>query len=160
VKATLFLFALGELAVAQAPRGLYPWWDMQIVRNLDLSEDQQGKVRATVREYRDRLVDLRAAVEKSENDLKDVFDDANPDSRRAEQSIEKLVAARAELTRAFSQLHWRLRTILDARQWEELQKRVQPPPPPPAPAAPGPKRHRAPAPAPPSPPPPPPPEVF
>ena len=45
------------------------------------------------------------------------------DERRAEAALENLAQARANLTRAFSQMSLKLRLVLTAEQWKELQKR-------------------------------------
>ena len=107
---------------AQVP-GLFPWWDSPIVRDLNLSEDQSRQIRATVREYRDRLIEQRAAVEKAEGGFQDLMDDGQMDSRRVNEGLEKLIAARGDLTRAFAQMGLKLRQILTPQQWQELQRR-------------------------------------
>ena len=52
-------------------------------------------------------------------------------------AIDKVVGARAELMRNISQMSLRLRMILTAEQWRELQKRVRQPARDPAIRAPG-----------------------
>jgi Spy/CpxP family protein refolding chaperone len=94
-----------------------------VVRDLNLSQDQIQKVHATVREYRPRLIDLRAAVQKADLDVEDAFNDENFDARRATEAVDRLVAARTELGKALAQLSLRLRAALTADQWRELQKR-------------------------------------
>jgi len=119
----LFLLGLALPAGAQTNRDFFPWWDMPISRTLNLSEDQRQKIQSTVREYRDRLVDLRAAVEKSENQLSDLINDEHPDAAKVNAAIDRSVAARGELTRAFSQMGFRLRLVLTPAQWQDLQRR-------------------------------------
>lgn len=120
---TLFIYP----ALAQAP-GLFPWWDGPIVRDLGLSEDQNRQIRTTVREWRDRIIQLRGAVESAEAALKDEMDADQVDERRAKEGIEKVIATRAELTRAVSQMSLKLRLVLSPAQWQELQKRQPRPP--------------------------------
>ena len=43
--------------MAQAPEA-FPWWDRPIAQNLNLSPEQQKQIQATVREFRDRLIEL------------------------------------------------------------------------------------------------------
>ncbi|MGH9666992.1 MAG: hypothetical protein ACRD9L_21415, partial [Bryobacteraceae bacterium] len=45
------------------------------------------------------------------------------DEQRAQAAIDKLAAARSELTLAFSELSLRLRMIVTSEQWHELQRR-------------------------------------
>jgi Spy/CpxP family protein refolding chaperone len=108
---------------AQPPRGFYNWWDSPIAKDLNLSDDQMKQIRAVVRDYRTRLIDARAAVEKAEAEMEDAFNDESFSQARAGDAIERLVAARSELTRSFSQMSLRLRAVLTNEQWAELQKR-------------------------------------
>ncbi len=121
---TLLLILISALAaLAQPPRGFFPWWDSPIVRDLNLTDDQRKQVDEIVREYRTRLIDLRAAVDKAEGEVEDRFNDDTPEPKKTNEAIERLVAARSELTRAFSQMSLKLRIILTADQWHELLKR-------------------------------------
>lgn len=120
----LVLILLAEWTLwAQPPRGFYNWWDSPIAKDLNLSDDQMKQIRAVVRDYRTRLIDARAAVEKAEAEMEDAFNDDSFNQARAGDAIERLVAARSELTRSFSQMSLRLRAVLTNEQWAELQKR-------------------------------------
>lgn len=110
-------------ALAQTPRGLMNWWDTPLVRDLNLSPDQRRQIQDTVREYRSKLIDLRAVTEKAEADVEDTFNDETLDQRRATDAIERLANARADLIRTFSQMSLRMRTVLTPDQWRELQQR-------------------------------------
>jgi Spy/CpxP family protein refolding chaperone len=134
----LGLFALAASALwAQPNRDFFPWWEMPVARDLNLSEDQMRQINATVRDYRDRLIDLRGGVEKAENQLSDLINEENPDEKRVNAAIERLITARGELTRAFTQMGFKLRMVLTPRQWGDLQRRR---PRPPGPGEPMPKR--------------------
>ena len=100
-----------------------PWWNSPLVQNLDLSEAQRKEIRTTVREYRGHLMDLREAVQRADSDLEIALGESSLDQRKANEAIEHLASARAELTRTLSQMTLRLRTILTNEQWQELQKR-------------------------------------
>jgi Spy/CpxP family protein refolding chaperone len=118
------LLLLAATAVAQrAPMGLYAWWDSPVAKDLNLSADQTARVRATVREFRNRLIDLRGAVRKAELDTADAFNDDPFDLKRATEAVDRLSAARGELGRALAQLSLRLRAVLTVDQWRELQRR-------------------------------------
>jgi Spy/CpxP family protein refolding chaperone len=120
----LFLILTVPLTLgAQPPFGPFPWWDSPIARDLNLSDAQNRQIRATVKEYRDRLVDLRAVVQKAEGELQDIFNEEQIDQRRANDAIERLVAARSDLTRTLSQMDLKLRGVLTAQQWQQLQQR-------------------------------------
>jgi Spy/CpxP family protein refolding chaperone len=108
---------------AQAPRGFYAWWDSPIVRDLNLSADQMQRIRTTVREYRGRLIDERAAIQKAEADLIDLFNDDKVDEKRVNDAIERLAIGRANLTRTLTQMSLKLRQVLTVEQWRELERR-------------------------------------
>lgn len=120
----LFLLVLitTACALAQAP-GFFPWWDSPIVRDLNLSEDQRKQIRDTVREYRDRLIEQRAVLQKAEGHLQDAMNEEQVNESKANDAIEKVIAARAELTRTLSQMSLKLRLLLTPQQWRELQRR-------------------------------------
>jgi len=132
------VLAAASLA-AQAPRGIVFWWDMPLVKDLNLTDDQSGQIRGALREHRTKLVDLRAALEKAELELEDAFSADQVDQRRAGDAIERVIRARGDLAREVSQLALRLRLVLTPTQWKELQKRLPdgPPPPPGPPGGPG-----------------------
>jgi hypothetical protein len=94
-----------------------------VISGLNLSDAQQKQIRTTVQEYRNRLVDLRATVEKADGDLNDVFNDTTIDQRKANDAINRLANARGELTKVLSQMTLKLRTVLTNEQWQELQRR-------------------------------------
>ena len=118
VALTLPLFAFG-----QQPRSFFPWWETPLVRDMNLSEDQQKQIRKIQRETRSQMVDLRYAQEKAEVELENQFNEETVDTRKTNDAIEKLVRARGDLTRAFAQLSLKLRAVLTPQQWQELQKR-------------------------------------
>jgi Spy/CpxP family protein refolding chaperone len=110
-------------AMAQAPEA-FPWWDRPIVQNLNLSPEQQQQIRATVREYRDRLIEQRANVQKAEARLQDEMNEDQVNDARANDAIDKLVAARGEIARTFSQMSLKLRMVLTPQQWQTLRARI------------------------------------
>lgn len=120
---SLMLTLAGVSLLAQPPRGFFPWWDSPMVRDINLTEDQRRQVQQVVREYRGKLIDTRAAVEKAEGEVEDLFNDDQLDARRAGETIDKLVASRGEMTRAFAQMGLKLRTLLTPQQWHELRRR-------------------------------------
>lgn len=123
VRLVILLVAAMGAAQAQLPGGVYPWWDRPIAKDLNLTDAQTRQIRATVRDFRAKLIDQRAAVQKAELELENAFEEETVDARRANQAIEDLAKARENLTRTFSQMALQLRQVLTAQQWQELQKR-------------------------------------
>jgi Spy/CpxP family protein refolding chaperone len=121
-----FMLALPIMAwpqVQQERLELTPWWDRPVVRSLGLSNGQMKQVRAILRDSRDHLIQLRAAVVSAESALSDEFGEEPIDKREAETAIDRVVSARGELMRAISQMSLRLRQVLTYSQWQELRKR-------------------------------------
>ena len=108
---------------AQLPRRFYAWWSSPVVQDLKLSADQQNTVRRTLKDYRPHLQDIRTAVDAAEQDVEEQFSAEQVDPQRVDKAIERLIAARAELTRTLTQMSLKLRTVLTKQQWEELQRR-------------------------------------
>ena len=122
---TVVLFAVlsASLALAQPPRDLYPWWDLPVSKEIGLTDDQRARVEKVVREYRNKLIDLRGALEKAEADLADAFNEENFDLKRASEAADRVAKSRADLSAAMSQMSVRLRSVLTVQQWRELQRR-------------------------------------
>ncbi len=125
-KLAALLTLTAALAFAQppAPRGFFAWWDSPISRDLNLKEEQNRQIREVVRSYRNKLIDQRSAMDKAEGDFEDVFNDEKLDQRKADDAVERLATARADMSRTMSRMTLKLRTILTTEQWHELQKRM------------------------------------
>lgn len=108
---------------AQMPKGFYAWWSKPVVtRQLNLTNVQRQQIHAAVMQYRPRLIDIRAEVNKAEIDLQAQFDHDPVDQARANEAIERLIAARSDLTRTLSQMSFKLRSVLTEQQWRDLQR--------------------------------------
>ena len=107
---------------AQMPKGFYAWWAKPVVKNLNLSQAQKQQIHSTVQQFRVHLIDVRAEVAKAEIDLEDQFNRDPVDQQKANQAIERLIAARTDLTRTLSQMSLKLRMVLTEQQWRELQR--------------------------------------
>lgn len=114
---------LSSSVFGQMPKSLYAWWSKPVVaRQLNLTNVQRQQIRATVVQFRPHLIDIRAEVNKAEIDLEAQFDHDPVDQTKANQAIERLIAARADLTRTLSQMSLKLRTVLTEQQWRDLQR--------------------------------------
>lgn len=122
---SLWLTLVAAILQAQPPRAYFPWWSSPLSHDINLTQDQRKRVREVVHEYRNKLIDARAAVQKAEADVEDLFNDDQVEGRRAGEAVDKLVAARGELTRTFAQMSLKLRAVLTTQQWRELRRRRQ-----------------------------------
>jgi len=119
---TLAVFlAFAGLGLAQAPNVYFPWWENAISNRLSLTEDQRDSVRSIQQEYRDRMIDQRAEVEKSDAAIADIFAAEQVDDEDAKRAISQLVEARGALTRSMTEMSLDLRKVLTAEQWRRLR---------------------------------------
>ncbi len=100
-----------------------PWWNNRLVQDLNLSDAQKNDIKSTLNDYRTRMMELRSAIQKADADVGSAFAENPVDQKKANDAIERLVAARADLTRSLTQMSLKLRTILTVDQWQELQRR-------------------------------------
>lgn len=119
----LLVLLLSSSLCAQMPKSLYAWWSKPVItKQLNLTNVQRQQIRATVLEFRPHLIDVRAEVNKAEIDLQAQFDHDPVDQAKANQAIERLIAARTDLTRTISQMSLKLRTVLTEQQWRDLER--------------------------------------
>jgi Spy/CpxP family protein refolding chaperone len=98
------------------------WWDNKIaVNSLDLSDAQTKQLTSIQTAYVGRLKDLRAAANKAESNLADVFNQTSADELKAEAAIDQYANARDNLTRALTKMSLQMRNVLTAEQWQQLQ---------------------------------------
>jgi len=100
-----------------------PWWNDTAAQGLNLSDAQKTDINAILKDYRNKMMDLRSTMEKADKDVAAAFGDASVDQRKANDAIERLAASRGELTRTLSQMSLKLRMVLTAEQWQQLQQR-------------------------------------
>ena len=123
-KFALVLFASGVTLLAQMPPGA--WWNSPAFKEMNVSPAQMRQIRTTVREYRPKLQELRAAVETADQNLLAEFNKDPIDNQKASAAIDQLISARSELTRTLSQMGLKLRAVLTLQQWQDLVKRFPP----------------------------------
>ncbi len=117
---------LAATAAAQNPM-MGPWWETPIVRDLNLSQEQQQKIRTTVSGSRSKIIMLRATLEAAEADLAELMGEDPIDPKKGAAAIEKVLTARTDLGRQVAQMSLALRQILTASQWHELERRQRRP---------------------------------
>jgi Spy/CpxP family protein refolding chaperone len=121
-----FVVLAGAL-LAQPPRPpmvTQNWWDSKIaVNSLNLTDAQTKQLTSIQNAYVSRLMDLRAAANKAESNLADVYNQTSPDELKAEAAIDQYANARDNLTRTLTKMSLQMRNVLTAEQWQELQNR-------------------------------------
>jgi len=109
-----------ERSLGPGPAGR--WWnDTAMVEKLGLSEDQRKNMDDILLQHRERLIDLRATLEKSELDLEPLMSADTPNESQILAQIDKVAQARAELEKANARFLLAIRAKLTPDQYRQLQ---------------------------------------
>jgi hypothetical protein len=100
------------------------WRNPEWVKTLQLSMDQQKKMDDIFQQYRLKLIDLTAALQKEELILEPLFSGNTRPTPEAEPKIltqiDRIADARAELEKANSKMLVSILQVLSADQWSKL----------------------------------------
>ena len=132
MRALVTALLMTGLALAQMPGGpearppadppaYFPWWESPISGRLNLSAEQQHQIQEIQRDYRDRMIDQRASVQKAEAAIQDLFAAEKIDERRAKRAIDQMVKVRGDLTRSITEMSLKIREVLTTEQWQQLR---------------------------------------
>lgn len=123
----LLVSALGPLAYGQRldlPPG--KWWKRpEVAERLALSRDQVNRIEAVWLDFKGRLIDLRAQVEKERTSLNALLESEFIDEAQALEQLERMLAARAELEKNLFVMRLRIRSILTPEQRREAEQLVE-----------------------------------
>lgn len=98
------------------------WWNNpKIVEKLKLTDDQRKAMDQIFQAHREKLVDLRANVEKAELQLEPLVHADQPNEGAVMAQIDKVAQARAELEKANARFLFALRAKLTPEQWKQVQ---------------------------------------
>lgn len=104
------------------------WWENPVANGLDLSDAQIERVNNIRREFNDRLLQKREAVDRAERELDAIFNSPSIDLQKARPAIDQLANARRDITRDLSWMMLRMRDVLTIDQWKTLEARRLSPP--------------------------------
>lgn len=77
------------------------WWTYpRVVELLKLTDEQQKAMDGILMEHREKLIDLRASLQKAELKMEELVGDEHPDENAIVAQIDKVAQARAELEKA------------------------------------------------------------
>lgn len=109
---------------ALGPRGSQGrWWnDPSLVEKLKLTDDQRKAMDAILLEHREKLIDLRASLEKAELNMEPMMRDEHPNEGQILAQIDKVAQARAELEKANARFLLAIRSKLSPDQWKQLRE--------------------------------------
>ena len=98
------------------------WWNNpNIVEKLKLTDDQRKAMDQIFQAHREKLVDLRANVEKAEIEMEPLVRADQPNEAAVMAQIDKVAQARAELEKANARFLFELRAKLTPEQWKQVQ---------------------------------------
>jgi len=98
------------------------WWNNpKMVDELKLTDEQRKSMDEIFYQHREKLVDLRGAVEKAELEMEPLMRDDQPNEAKILAQIDKVAQARAELEKANARFLMDLRNKLTPEQWKQVQ---------------------------------------
>lgn len=98
------------------------WWnDPAVVDKLKLTDQQRKDMDAIMQDHREKLIDLRANVEKAEVAMQPMIQADQPNESAILAQIDKIAQARAELEKGNARFLLALRAKLTPDQWKALQ---------------------------------------
>jgi Spy/CpxP family protein refolding chaperone len=99
------------------------WWNNpKVVEKLKLTDDQRKAMDEIFQQHREKLVDLRANVEKAEIAMDPLVKADQPNEQAVLAQIDKVAQARAELEKANARFLFELRAKLTPDQWKQVQE--------------------------------------
>jgi Spy/CpxP family protein refolding chaperone len=97
------------------------WNNPKMVEALKLTDDQRKAMDGILLEHREKLIDLRAGVEKAELGMEPLMGQDQPDEGKILAQIDRVAQARAELEKANARFLLALRSKLTPDQWKQVQ---------------------------------------
>jgi len=98
------------------------WWNNpRVIERLKLTDDQRKGMDAIFLQHREKLVDLRANLQKAELAMEPLMSADPPNDAAITAQIDKVVQARAELEKANSRFLLAIRDKLTTDQWKQIQ---------------------------------------
>ena len=105
-----------------APPELGKWWkNSDVVAKLQLSDAQIKQIEDTFLDYRLKLIDLHAEVERQEARLQPLIEADQPDEAKVSAQIDLVIAARGKLEKTNTMMMLAIRKVLTVEQWKKLQ---------------------------------------
>jgi protein CpxP len=109
---------------ALGPRGEHGrWWnDQAMIDKLKLTDEQRKSMDSILLEHREKLIDMRANVEKAELGMDPLMHDDQPNEGKILAQIDKVAQARADLEKANARFLLAIRGKLTPEQWKQLRE--------------------------------------
>jgi Spy/CpxP family protein refolding chaperone len=106
------------------------WWTRpQMVQRLGLTGDQVKKMDDTFQQFRLKLIDYNATVQKEEAIMEPLLGAEQPDEAKIIAQIDKVAQARAELEKTNARMLLGIRRVLTLEQWYKMKAQAPAPQP-------------------------------
>ncbi len=97
------------------------WWkNSEVVKELQLTDAQVKQIEQTFLDYRLKLIDLRADVERQETKLQPLLEADQPSEQQVGSQVDAVVAARGKLEKTNTMMMLAIRRVLSVEQWKKL----------------------------------------
>ena len=98
------------------------WWkNSEVVKELQLTDPQVKQIEQTFLDYRLKLIDLRADLERQETKLQPLLEADQPNEQQVGSQVDAVVAARGRLEKTNTMMMLSIRRVLSVDQWKKLQ---------------------------------------
>lgn len=98
------------------------WWkNSELTEKLKLTDQQKQQLENTFLDYRLKLVDLRANVEREELKLQPLMDADQLNESQISSQLDTLLSARMKLEKTNAMMNVAMRKVLTADQWKQLR---------------------------------------
>ena len=125
MKRRLLAVALVFAATATAQLKVWAggnWWkNPATIDRLNLTLEQRKKLDDVFQQYRVRLIDHTAAVDREEVIMEQLMSADAPDLAKVRPQIDKVAEARAQLEKTNANMLLEMRMVLTKDQWEALK---------------------------------------
>ena len=104
------------------------WWTRpEMAQKLSLTVDQTKKMDDIFQQFRLKLIDLNASLQKEEAIMEPMLGAEQPDEVKIVGQIDKVALARAELEKANARMLLGIRRLLTPEQWSKLKSEAPAP---------------------------------
>jgi periplasmic protein CpxP/Spy len=105
------------------------WWTRpEMAQKLGLTADQTKKMDDIFQQFRLKLIDLNASVQREQTIMEPLIGAEQPDETKIVAQIDKVAQARAELEKANARMLLGIRRLLTPEQWNKLKAEAPAPP--------------------------------
>ena len=99
------------------------WWENErLIERVGITEEQRGRIRDLVYEHARHMIDLTAAVKRSELELANVVEPPELDAAAARRAFADLQGARRGLEQERFEMLLAVRGVLTGEQWTRIQE--------------------------------------